>query len=327
MDNGTSFGPEGDNRGSDLEFQFFDGPPLWDVAHFDGHPVLTATVNGTTYVESVGLCGVLLHSNPRKAVADWTTPAQRITLNVREAGSVLPGYGTSRAGGNPNRTFLTREGANRLLMKSKAPGANRVHEWLADDVMPSIDDKGSYTAPGKVAAPGAFIPDLTNMDPTVLALIAQLGQAVTAASQDALEQRKRNAELEPAAALAETYAGAGGVVTVRTFARNVQQWAQPRGIKVLQDQVFDFLGYIGMIIRANTSEKGQATAHALKVGWCENNTKDYETKTRGMLLTTYARLTQKGVDHAWKRVYAALGEHGTLDLAVINPPRPRRSIE
>lgn len=229
-------------------------------------------------------------------------------------------------GGRPRTNWrLTKRGAYLVAMNGdpRKPAVAAAQAYFAESTMEAERARVARAE----TSPGLTLPDLTGIDPTVLALIAQLGQAATAASQDALEQRKRNAELEPAAALAETYAGAGGVVTVRTFARNVQQWAQPRGIKVLQDQVFDFLGYIGMIIRANTSEKGQATAHALKAGWCENNTKDYETKTRGMLLTTYARLTQKGVDHAWKRVYAALGEFGTLDLAVINPPRPRRSIE
>lgn len=320
MDNGSLFDPGDDDRGSEMEFRLFDRPPTWGEAYFNGHPVLTATLNDVTYVESVGLCAVLLHSNPRKAVADWTAPEQRITLNVREAGSVLRGYGTSKAGGNPNRTFLTREGAYRLLMKSKAPGANDVHEWLADEVMPSIDDTGGYTRPSSgVAVSGEFFPDLTTIDPTVLALIAQLGQAVTAASQDALAQRKRNAELEPAAALAETYAAANGTMTVRTFARNVQQWASGRGIRVLQQHVFDFLGQIGMVIRAKTTEHGQATAAALKAGWCENSTTDYDTLTRGKLLTTYARLTPQGVDHAWKRIHSAIGRYGTLDPKVIRP--------
>ena len=108
-------------------------------------------------------------------------------------------------------------------------------------------------------------------------------------------------------------------MTVRTFARNVQQWAQPRGIKVLQEHVFDFLGMIGMVIRSKTSEKGQATATAIKAGWCENSTTAYETHTRGALLTTYARLTPQGVDHAWKRIHSAIGKFGTLDPKVIRP--------
>src|SRR5690606_23423901 len=105
-------------------------------------------------------------------------------------------------------------------------------------------------------------------------------------------------------------------------ARNVQQWAQPRGIKVLQQHVFDYLGMIGMIIRSGTSEKGQATATALKAGWCENATTDYDTRTRGTLLTTYARLTPKGVNHAWKRIHATIGEFNTLDPKVIRPCAP-----
>lgn len=127
------------------------------------------------------------------------------------------------------------------------------------------------------------------------------------------------AELTPGSELAETYAAANGTMTIRTFARTVQQWAQTRGIKVLQEHVFDYLGIIGMVIRAKTSEKGQATATALKAGWCENSTKDYDTYTRGTLLTTYARLTPRGVDHAWKRIHEAIGKFGTLDPKVIRP--------
>src|SRR5690606_19878053 len=104
---------------------------------------------------------------------------------------------------------------------------------------------------------GTPLPDFTRLDPEVLAFIANLGQAAAAASQDALAQRKRIAELTPGYELAETFAAANGTMTVRTFARNVQQWAQPRGIKVLQQHVFDYLGMIGMIIRSGTSEKGQ----------------------------------------------------------------------
>lgn len=174
-------------------------------------------------------------------------------------------------------------------------------------MLPALRKTGSYS----------IVP--VQFDPTDLDHVAQLAQIAADQKRQIAARDEKIKELTPGHELAETFAAANGTMTIRTFARNVQQWAQPRGIKVLQQHVFDYLGMIGMIIRSGTSEKGQATATALKAGWCENATTDYETHTRGKLLTTYARLTPKGVNHAWKRIHQTIGEFNTLDPKVIRP--------
>jgi|SRR5690606_2470761 phage antirepressor YoqD-like protein len=224
-------------------------------------------------------------------------------------------------GGRPRTNFrLTRRGAYFVAMNGdpRKPAVAAAQAYFTESTLEAEAAREQHPK-AEMVPTGTPLPDFTRLDPEVLAFIANLGQAAAAASQDALAQRKRIAELTPGYELAETFAAANGTMTVRTFARNVQQWAQPRGIKVLQQHVFDYLGMIGMIIRSGTSEKGQATATALKAGWCENATTDYDTRTRGTLLTTYARLTPKGVNHAWKRIHATIGEFNTLDPKVIRP--------
>ncbi|MFI6496882.1 phage antirepressor KilAC domain-containing protein [Nonomuraea typhae] len=285
----------------------------WGIRELDGHQILTATVDGVLYYENVGLCALLEHSNPSKALADWTDPKQRISLDVRGANSLTGREGIRR--GNPNRAFVAREGANRLLIKSKAPGADRVHRWLADDVMPSIEDTGSYIAPNA---------DVTSLDLNDLGALEKLnlafGHAIAAAKQERsgrLKAEARVAELEPAAAQAETYAEADGLTTKRAFARDVQQWATSRRVKVTQQQVFDFLAHLGLITRLAGSEHDQATAQAIKDGKAKNATKSVPMPDGTLFKVKYGKLTSKGEQYAWKRIYAAIGEHGTLDLDVI----------
>ncbi|MFI6883385.1 phage antirepressor KilAC domain-containing protein [Streptosporangium canum] len=149
------------------------------------------------------------------------------------------------------------------------------------------------------------------------------GKAIAAAKQERagrLVAEAKVAELEPAAAQAEIYAAADGLTTKRAFARDVQQWASPRGIKVTQQQVFDFLAHIGLITRAPGSEHDQATAQAIKDDKARNATKKVEMPDGTILKVKYGKLTSKGEAYAWKRIYTAIGEHGTLDLVAIRTP-------
>ncbi len=287
-------------------------PITWGIREFDGHPVLTATVDGILHYENVGLCGLLLHSNPSKALADWTDLTQRISLDVRGANSLTGWEGYRR--GNPNRAFVTREGANRLLLKSKAPGADRVHRWLADDVMPALEDQGTYAMPGAAPRELAARPNFVGMDEQTLMFVHRQSQDLALYVQALIEEKRKTAELLPGAELAATYAAANGVTAMRSFARDVQQWARERGVRVLQQQVFDYLGHLGLIIRARTSEHGQATAFAIAAGHAENETVLIRRRNGVVEKRKYGKLTAKGEDHAFKRIRAAITEHGTLDV-------------
>lgn len=305
MHNGSLFdsgdAPQGGTSG---ELQPYEFP-------FTGEHVRAGLIDGEPWLVAPDVCFILKHSNVTMALKGLDDDEHRtIYRGSSEALNFPDLFADQRI---QSVKLINESGLYSLVLRSKVPAAKEFKKWVTA-VIKQIRQTGSYGVPQQ-------------FDPSNLDHVAQIAQLAADQKRQIQAQGKKIAELTPGHELAEVFAGAGGTMTVRTLARNVQQWAQPRGIKVLQDHVFEFLGSIGMIIRADTSEKGQATATALKAGWCENNTKDYETKTRGTLLTTYARLTPKGVNHAWKRIHSAIGEFGTLDPKVINPPRPRRAIE
>src|SRR5574341_708429 len=294
----------------------------WGVREYDGVLVLTATVDGVFHYEAAGICRITEHRNVPDAIAYHVAPEQKVKLNISAAHATI-GHGYSGAtwenvGPNPYRWFITREGANRLVLDSRVPGAQRIKRWLADDVMPSIEDTGAYIPQ---QAPSLDIRDIASLKQLHEAFGQALALVETERSGRLVAEAKVK-ELEPGAAQAETYAEADGLITKRAFARDVIQWYTPRGIKITHQQVYDFLGYIGLITRAATSEHDQATTHALNEGRAKNSTKKYERSDGTIVKVKYGKLTPKGEKYAWKRIFAAIGEHNTLDLKVIRPQRP-----
>jgi DNA-damage-inducible protein D len=295
------------------------GNVAWGVREFNGTAILTATIDGVLHYEVAGLTQLTGHTNATKAVRDLVAPEHIERLDITPAQAALTSVRAGRPavtpGPNPYRLFVTREGANRLVLDSRLPGARRLKAWLSDEVLPAIEDTGSYIAPDS---------EMINLDLSDLGALEKLnlafGHAIAAAKHERagrLVAEARVAELEPAAAQAEAYAEADGLTTKRAFARDVQQWYTPRGIKVTQQQVFDFLGYIGLITRMAGSEHDQATATAVKEGRAKNSTKNVKMPDGTIIKVKYGKLTGKGEQYAWKRIYAAIGEHGTLDLDVI----------
>lgn len=295
MDNGSLFEPGGSNQGSS-QVEIFTFPQTGQQIRIIG------TAENPLFCHA-DVCRGLDHSNPSVALA-LVDGDDRVQVDARETD--IPNLNKDKVI-NPIMWFLTESGFYDLALASKAPGAKAFKRWITHDVLPALRKTGSYN----------LVP--TQFDPTDLEHVAQLARIAADQKRQIEARDEKIAELTPGHELAETYAAANGTMTVRTFARTVQQWAHRRGIKVLQEHVFDFLGMIGMVIRSKTSEKGQATASAVKAGWCENSTTAYDTRTRGALLTTYARLTPQGVDHAWKRIHQAIGRFGTLDPKVIRP--------
>lgn len=315
--NGTSSGLGAGNRVHGQDVALF-GNIEWGTREYDGAQVLTATVDGVLHYEAAGICRITEHRNAPDAIATHVAEHQKIKLDISAAHATIGG-GYSGAtwenvGPNPCRWFITREGANRLVLDSRVAGAQRIKHWLADDVMTSIEDTGGYEVPRQASSL-----DVANLDElerlnTAFGRAIEIAKAATTRAEIA---EARNAELEPAAAQAETYAAADGLTTKRAFARDVQQWATERGIKVLQNQVFDFLAHIGLITRVAGSEHDQATAQAIKDGKAKNSTKKVEMPDGTVIKVKYGKLTSKGEQYAWKRIYAAIGQHGTLNLDVI----------
>lgn len=117
----------------------------WETADFGGVEVLKAIVacpdhptGEVALTEGISTATVAGYSKTRDALAGISS-RYKTTLSVQSSGRY------SR--GNPERVFLTREGVNRLVLDSTKPEAARLKDWLAEDVLPAIEDTGTYTAP------------------------------------------------------------------------------------------------------------------------------------------------------------------------------------
>ncbi|HEY0451295.1 phage antirepressor N-terminal domain-containing protein [Actinophytocola sp.] len=148
----------------------------------------------------------------------------------------------------------------------------------------------------------------------------QLDEIVVAERYLEALRQKRALEARVAAdsslvAQARTYNEADGLSTMRSFARDVQRWAQrEHGHQLRQQEVFDFLGELGMISRATASERNQATRWAERNGYAVNKSAVFERGDGRFGVSKYARLTPRGEGYAWRKICAAVGECGAPRL-------------
>ncbi|GAA2861541.1 BRO family protein [Nonomuraea rubra] len=296
MDNGSLFDQRGHSEvptsGALVPFEF----------PFTGQQVRAAMIDDEPWFVAPDACAILKHSNVTMAVKGLDDDEKRtIDRASSEALSFPDLFSDPRI---QSVTLINESGLYTLVLRSHLPAAKAFRRWVTHDLLPSLRKNGRFD-----------IKKVSNRD-LALMILAESDRADQAEAR-AVVAETRNAELEPAAAQAETYAAADGLTPKRAFARDVQQWATERGIKVLQSQVFDFLGHIGLIIRVAGSEHDQATAEAIKDGKAKNSTKKVEMPDGTVIKVKYGKLTSKGEQYAWKRIYAAIGEHGTLDLDVI----------
>jgi prophage antirepressor-like protein len=56
--------------------------------------------------------------------------------------------GLPTEGGNQQTKFIGEADCYRLILRSKAPFAERFQDWLCEEVLPSLREKGYYIHPG-----------------------------------------------------------------------------------------------------------------------------------------------------------------------------------
>ena len=128
----------------------------------------------------------------------------------------------------------------------------------------------------------------------------------------ALAAESKVAELEPAAAQAEHFRQADGLIAIAQFANEIALWARENhGVKLLHEEVRDFLGEIGLVIRSKSLRRNEPTADALKRGFMRSKHTAVE-RTAGTQQKVSARFTPVGYGHAWDRAVKRIAEHGSL---------------
>lgn len=296
MDNSSLFDSDTEPRGdSSGELQPYEFP-------FTGQQIRAGMIADEPWFVAADACAILKHSNATMAVKGLDDDEKRVIERSSSEALNFPDlFADTRI---QSVTLINESGLYSLVMRSHMSAAKAFRRWVTHDVLPSLRKNGRFD-----------VRKVSNRE-LALMVIAEADRADQAETR-AVAAENRAAELEPGHAQAALYASADGLTTKRAFARDVQQWATERGIKILQSQVFDFLAHIGLITRVAGSEHDQATAEAIKEGKAKNATKKVEMPDGSIIKVKYGKLTSKGEQYAWNRIYKAIGEFGTLDLAAI----------
>jgi prophage antirepressor-like protein len=244
---------------------------------------------------------LLIEGTPWFVVAD----AARI-LGYRDAGNASrllrpqhQGYSDVSTPSGSQKMLITNEGGlNRLLMRSNTEQAEAVQDWFTDVVLPAIRKTGTYSN----------APALTNDQ------IVQQAFTILVAKSAALESKV--AELEPVAAESMTYRQSAGLRTIQDLANDLRTHALSNldGVKVIQSDVYEQAGRLGLIIRGDTLRNNQPTAQAINAGWVKPARTPIEHNDGTTSTKTYTRLTPKGGARLWDGCLTYIAEHGTLTI-------------
>lgn len=264
-----------------------------------GTEIRTVVRNGTPWFVASDVTDVLEISRTHDAVRG---------LDDDEKGTEI----IRTPGGDQWVTVINESGLYSLVLRSRKPQAKTFKKWVTSEVIPSIRMTGSYNISGAV--------DLNDPLVALERLATSFSEAIEVAKTERARAdvaEKRVLELEPAAAQAELYAEADSLKELRSFARDIQQLGLGRGIKVSQQEVYDYLGKIGVVIRGSVSERNQATAKALVNGWAKNSTHLFERSDKTTEKVSYAKLTAKGEQYAMGRAVKSMDKFGTLNVVEI----------
>lgn len=243
-----------------------------DLSPFDfhGQQVRTAGLNGAPAVVLTDIAKVLGYRDAANAA--------RLLRDHHK------GYSEVRTpGGTQQMLVVTEQGFNRLVMRSNAANAEEVQDWVTDEVLPSIRRTGGYVAP---------VQDLDELE---------VAERYLAALREKKALAAQVAALEGPAAQAATFREADGLRTIGDLANDLKVHAATNypGVKVLQSEVFNLAGRVGLIIRGNTVRNNQPTARAIEAGWVRPKEAIYETDNHGTQTKVSTRLTPRGYGRLW----------------------------
>jgi prophage antirepressor-like protein len=107
------------------------------VENFNNYNVRIVLINGKEFFVAKDLAQLLGYSNTRKAIGDHCKKAV-IVSEIKGSNDSLPPL-------DPQTKLIPESDVWRLIIKSKLPEAEKIEEWIMEEVLPSIRKTGSYS--------------------------------------------------------------------------------------------------------------------------------------------------------------------------------------
>lgn len=209
--------------------------------------------------------------------------------------------------GDQEMTTVTEAGLYACILRSRKPEAKEFRRWITHEVLPAIRKHGGYLTEQKIEQA------LTDPD-TIIQLATNLKEEreKRAAAEVEASRSAKVIELQaPKVAKADAHTAATEWKNRQVFYREVQDWGDLQGVKILQGSVRELLQRHNMLISGRRSDSGHITRHAAESGWGKN---DKGISDSGHPYCT-PKLSPNGQDIAWKWITKAFAEFG----ADLNP--------
>jgi prophage antirepressor-like protein len=262
---------------------------------YEGAPVRTVVIDGEPWFVARDICNAIGLPNLSMAM-------QRLADDEKGVNPI------DTPGGLQQMAIVSESGMYALVLRSDKPDAARFRRWVTGEVLPTIRKTGgAYIAPGSQAEL-----DLTNPD-TALDKLIEVAQVAKAERAARLKLQEQIDAERPMVERAKNHASGSGLKNRQQFFREVKQWAhETHGVQVKLAHVVEFLSTrkLGIFIRGNRSDAGQATAWAIEKRYAVNKE---DTTESGRNVVT-GKLTARGQEYAWERIVRYIDANGTLEL-------------
>jgi len=220
-----------------------------DVAQsfsFNDNDVRALTIAGEPWFVAKDVCGILNHTNHRKAVKD-----------ICDEKGVTKRYPLKTAKGKQGVTLVNEGNLYRLIIRSRLPSAKAFESWVVDTVLPSIRKTGTYGI------------DKNNMADDVILARAHL------IAKDKIKKLEATIEkAQPKVAFYDAFANAGKALTFAEAAKvlNVKGVGQNRLFELCREnglligdgtepyQRYIDRGYFRVILKSQAHHQGAAGA-------------------------------------------------------------------
>ena len=150
---------------------------------------------------------------------------------------------------NTGENFLTEAGVNKLILRSNKPEAEKFQDWISEDVLPSIRQKGHYISDSEQARNNAIAEGISQItSPATINLVQMLldGQTELINKNNLLETKIK--EDEPLVNYANRVLKSNDCVLVRDVAKILSD----EGLNMGEKKLYTKLREWGMIFKHST---------------------------------------------------------------------------